>query len=74
VGFATDAVDTYGQTAADDLFQQMGRWAGDMWQIYARISAQTHMKSVEEIELSAGVSVEELSRGWVQPATRRTRR
>jgi len=74
VGFATDAVDTYGQTVADDLFQQMGRWAGDMWQIYARISASAHMRSAEEIEMSSGVSIEELADGWVQPAARRTRR
>jgi len=71
IGFATDAFDVYGMAHADDLIRQMGRWQSDIWQVYARLSAETHMRSAEEIESSAGASLEELAKGWVQPGTRR---
>ena len=71
IGFATDGFDMYGMTEAENLIKQMGRWMSDIWHIYARLSAETHMRAAEKIELSAGASLEELAKGWVQPGTRR---
>ena len=68
IAFATDAYEVLGMTGAVNEIQLMGRWLSEIWQIYARISAERHMHTFAEIEKARGLSLEELAKGWVQSA------
>ena len=73
VGGACDLADTAGISEAGDIIADMGRWCSLIYTIYARLSAEVQMKAAERMGESSGLTIEELARGWVQPARVNTR-
>ena len=71
-GGATDLRDGLGAAAAKHIIKDRGRWCdtGDIDDIYARASLEEH--AAASIRLAGarplGLSLEEASTGWVQPA------
>ena len=71
-GGATDLRDALGSAAAKQLVSERGRWCptGDIDDIYARASLEEH--AAASIRLAGarplGLSLEEATAGWIQPA------
>ena len=69
-GGATDLKQEFGAARAKAITVERGRWCptGDIEDIYARASQEEHARaSVALATASEGQSLEEASRGWIQP-------
>ena len=70
IGGATDMRDALGD-ASQYLIKQRGRWASDVAQVYQRALARSHLEaSVLMSTASASRDMEEMCKGWAQPALR----
>ena len=66
-GGASDIADVYGDEGKW-LIDERGRWESDIADIYRRASAQRHLDVSARMADSDGVDLEQLYRGWSQPA------
>ena len=69
VGGATDMRDIFGDDYAPQLIRERGRWASDVALIYQRALARAHLSGSARVGDAAGLDLESLCAGWVQPAT-----
>lgn len=69
VGGATDMRDALGD-ASIHLIKQRGRWASDIAQVYQRALVRSHLEASVLMSSNSAASrdMEELVRGWAQPA------
>ena len=69
VGGATDMRDALGD-ASIHLIKQRGRWASDVAQVYQRALVRSHLTASVLMSSNAAASrdMEELVKGWAQPA------
>ena len=71
-GGATDLRGAWGSAAAKAMILQRGRWWGhDMDDIYARASWLEHAAASGAIAWAAGMTLEDIMPGWIQPARTR---
>ena len=69
VGGATDLRDFYGEEYAQQSIRERGRWASDVALVYQRALARAHLGASAGVGDAAGLDLESLCAGWVQPAT-----
>ena len=66
-GGATDLRDVLGSHAAKELIKQRGRWATDIYDIYARASTREHAEASAAIGRADALTLETSNPGWTQP-------
>ena len=59
-------MDIFGPASGEAILRQRGRWARDMGQIYARISAAWHLHVSIRMTESRGTDMSQRS-NWAQP-------
>jgi hypothetical protein len=69
IGGATDMRDAMGDSSVH-LIKQRGRWASDIAQVYQRALVRSHLEASVRMGSADAASrdMEELVRGWSQPA------
>jgi hypothetical protein len=73
-GGATDLYAVLGGTEAESLIRSRGRWCSEIWQIYARLSADAQARVSAAMTAVEGNDLEAVVAGWVQPAATRLAR
>ena len=66
IGGATDLMDALGPALGEAALRQRGRWARDMGQIYARVSAAWHLHVSRRMTESRGADLSQRAE-WAQP-------
>ena len=69
IGGAIDTRAAKGVEHGREILRQRGRWAKDMGEIYAHVSAQDHFEVSAAVGDVDGRTLQELCAGWVHPAT-----
>lgn len=69
-GGGSDILESMGPGPGRDLIQQMGRWCGEIGDIYARIAASWQLRTSRDMHTAHGIELETLSRRWRQPGRR----
>ena len=70
IGAATDLVMKLGRELAETVTKRRGRWASDIWHIYARSGVDEQLSASASMMDARGATLEELLPTWVQPARR----
>ena len=69
VGGATDWRAVLGESKAERIIRQRGRWDSDIHKIYERALAHEHLSGSAMVGNASGAELEALCAGWAQPAS-----
>ena len=69
VGGATDWRAVLGESKAERIIRQRGRWDSDIHKIYERALATEHLSGSALVGGASGAELEALCAGWAQPAS-----
>ena len=69
IGGATDWRAVLGESKAERIIRQRGRWDSDIHKIYERALAHEHLSGSAAVGGASGAELEALCAGWAQPAT-----
>ena len=69
LGGATDWSAVLGESKAERIIRQRGRWDSDIHKIYERAVAAEHLSGSALVGSASGAELEALCAGWVQPAS-----
>ena len=69
IGGATDWRAVLGESKAERIIRQRGRWDSDIHKIYERALAHEHLSGSAAVGGASGAELEALCAGWAHPAT-----
>ena len=69
IGGATDWRAVLGESKAERIIRQRGRWDSDIHKIYERALATEHLSGSALVGGASGAELEALCAGWAQPAS-----